>query len=334
MSEENNVQGESPAMPTPEIPMPSLEKFIFEPDEYTDAIVPRRLRPTDVAKFLIDKVKKETSLESWRQVEKAADFYDTTEVLAKYRGYLDRKENNDEDIMRSMVIDRIIGTLGNAEDRDFARQYYLYLIAKTDSIEEFQDLISLHDRLGLGSDSAELRKRVQAKLALLESKKEAGYQSRLEYLKFQETIPATLEAVEKAQAIKDNTLKMADRTKRLEDEIKMYVTTDYGYQDYLLPFAARRIRRETWAPSVSEQVVRNDKPPLKDDVVKALRNYLDHIEKENSIDKEDKESFKVRVLRAIRFFDGHLSDQEQGILREHRGKQVDILANEGFMIRS
>jgi hypothetical protein len=224
--------------------------------------------------------------------------------------------------------------LGNADDRDFARQYYLFLITKTDSIEGFQDLISLHERLGLGPESVELRKRIQAKLGLLESKKEADYQSRLEYLKFQETIPATLEAVEKAQAIKDNALKIADRQKRLEDEIKMYVTTDYGYQDYLLPFAARRIRRETWASSVTEQIVRNDKPPLKDDVVKALRKYLDHIEKENDIDNDDKESFKVRVLRAIRFFDGHLSDQEQGILREHRGKQVDILANEGFMIRS
>jgi hypothetical protein len=46
------------------------------------------------------------------------------------------------------------------------------------------------------------------------------------------------------------------------------------------------------------------------------------------------EAYRVRILRAIRFFDGHLSDNEQGVLREHRGKQVDILANEGFMIKS
>src|SRR5690348_6280189 len=85
MPEENNLTSEPAAVPVPEIPMPTLEKFIFEPDEFTDAIVPRRLKSTDVANFLLKKVKKDTSLESWRQVEKAADFYDTTEVPAKYR---------------------------------------------------------------------------------------------------------------------------------------------------------------------------------------------------------------------------------------------------------
>src|SRR6185369_6036607 len=109
MSEENTVPGDPPTgEQTPEIPMPSLEKFIFEPDEFTDAIVPRKLQAPEVAKFLVNKIKKETSLESWRQVEKAADFYDTTEVPAKYRAFLDRKENGVEDVLRSIVIDRVI----------------------------------------------------------------------------------------------------------------------------------------------------------------------------------------------------------------------------------
>lgn len=334
MPEENNLTSEPAAVPVPEIPMPTLEKFIFEPDEFTDAIVPRRLKSTDVANFLLKKVKKDTSLESWRQVEKAADFYDTTEVPSKYREFLDRKENTSEDVLRSIVIDRVIATLGNADDRDFARQYYLYLIGKIDTIEEFQDIILLHERLDLGSNSAELKKRIQTKLSSLEKYKEDDYEARLRYLKFQETIPSALEAVEKAQAVKDNAVKTVDRQKRLDIEITMYVTTEYGYQDYLLPFAARRIRRETWAANPSEQIVRNDAQPLKSDVVTALRRFLDHLEKDNGFDKEDKEAFRLRTLRAIRFFDGQLSDHEQGILREHRGKQVDVLANEGFMIKS
>jgi hypothetical protein len=336
MSEENTGGEKVPqGDPSPEAKsIPALEKFIFEPDEFSDAIVPRRLLATDVAKFLTTKIKKDLSLESWRQVEKAADFYDSTEVPEKYRTFLERKETASEDILRSIVIVRIIAMLGNADEREFARQYYLFLIPKTETLEQFQDLISLHERLGLGSNAGELRRRIQAKLAVLEARKEADYQSRLEYLKFQETIPATLDGVEKAQAIKDKTLKLADRQQRLDDEIRMYVTTEYGYQDYLLPFAARRIRRETWAASIADQTVRNDKAPMKDDVVRSLRKFLEAIEKRIGIEREDKQAYRIRILRAVRFFGGKLSENEEGFLRENRGRQVDVLANEGFMIKS
>lgn len=334
MSEENTEKENTP--PTEEAtdvpPMPELEEFIFKPDEFREEIVPRKLSAPDVAKFLSQKVDKTAKLQVFIQVEKAADFYDTTEIVEKYKQFLEKKESNSEEVRRSIVIARIIATLGNAADVDFAKQYYKYLTQKIDSVQDFEEIIKLHERLGLGTDSSALRQKLQAKLAALEPKKE-DYQTRLEYLKFQEEIEQKIRAAEQVQPVKDKVLRNADRKTRLEEEIKMYVTDDYGFIEFLERWSARRIRRETWAAQPAEQVKRTENNSLKEDVVKSLRAFLDKAGKLPDLDGEEKEAVKLRLLRAIQFFDGKLSAAETGILSHNKGKQVDILAHEGFMIK-
>jgi hypothetical protein len=335
MPEENIEEGGVPdpgSTPEP-ISIPSLEKFIFEPDEFTDKIVPRKLSPPDVAKFLIQRIDRDTKLEQFIQVEKAADFYDSTEIVDKYKTFLDRKESGPEGVRRSIVIARIIATLGTPEDIAFAKDYYTYLISKVDTLEEFEDLIELHERLGLGLDSGAIRKKIETKAESLKPKNDADYQGRLNYLKFQETTEQKMKRAEQVQQIKDKALRESDRTKRLQEEVRMYVLNEGGYIDHIPVFSARRLRRESWAAQPAEQFKRNDARPLKEDVVKSLRSFLDKLGSLPNITPENLEAFRLRLLRAIKYFDGKLSEDEQSILRSNHGRQVDILAHEGFLIQ-
>lgn len=334
MSEENTEQKNLPETESSSEPVsiPELEEFIFRPDEFNEEIVPRRLSAPEVAKFLLQKIDKNTKLEAFIQVEKVADFYDSTEIVEKYRQFLDKKESGSEEVQRSIVIARIIAILGNADDVEFAKNYYKYLIQKVDSITDFEQIILLHEALGLGSDSRELKQKIQTKLTALESKK-ADFTGELEYLKFQETIPPRLTSAEEVQPIKDKILRNADRKQRLEEEIKMYATTEYRFPEFLDKWSARRIRRETWAAQPAEQIKRTENKALKEDVVKVLRTFLEKADKLPNLDDAEKEAVKLRLLRAIKFFDGKLSVEEEGVLRYNKGKQVDILANEGFLIK-
>jgi len=334
MSEENTKQenGSETESASETVSIPELETFIFDPDEFREEIVPRKLSAPDVAKFLLQKINKDTKLEAFIQVEKVADFYDTTEIVEKYKQFLDKKESGSEEVRRSIVIDRIIAFLGNPADVQFAKEYYKYLIEKVDSIQDFQQIILLHETLGLGGDSGALKQKIQSKLASLEAKKDSSYQARLEYLKFQETIPQKLTSAEDVQPIKDKVLRNNERRQRLEEEIKMYVTNEYRYPEYLQKWSARRIRRETWAAQLAEQIKRNDEPLLKEDVVKSLRAFLDKLGELSALQKDAKEAAKVRLLRAVLFFNGKVSSDEREFLNSYKRKQVDILANEGFLL--
>lgn len=328
--QENTPENESSS----DVPsIPELDEFIFNPDEYTRSVVPRKLDSKEVAKYLIGKIDKDTKLNSFIQVKFVADFYDTYEVVKKFRQFLDGRESNPEEVRRSIVIDRIIALLGDTEDIDFARRYYRHLIQRANSEREFQDLILLHEDLGLGGNSIELKQKIQSRIASLEAKKDSDYNARLEYLNLQEQTLGNLIRAEKVQPIKEQIVANNDRQQRLEAEIKAYLTIEYGYLEFLQPWAARRIRKETWVVKPSEQARRVDEQPLKEDVVKAFRDFLGKLNDFSKLQTQEKESARLRALRAIKFFGGKLSEEEETFLELHKGTQADTLANEGFMIK-
>lgn len=315
------------------VSLPEMEKFIFNSDVFNREVVPRKLNAADVAKFLIEKINAETELKHWLQVEKAANFYDTTEVAEKFKTFLNKSEAGEDGVRRSIVIARIVGGVGKPEDAESAKQYYPHLVSKVETLPEYKDIILLHDVLRLGKKSEVLRTKIQSKMKPLEGRIDADEEAETEYYEFQNKVEKELERVEKAAPIKEQILQMSDRKKRLEEEIKMYLGVDYGFLEYLQPWAAARLRRETWAAEPSEQITRIVRPQLRADVAKALQESYGKLgEMPDLADDEDKEAAKVQVLRAIKFFEGKISEQEEIFLAQFKGKQADILANEGFLL--
>lgn len=329
MSEEN-IKENNPSAEQASIP--ELEKFIFRPDIFEAAVVPRKFSSEKVAEFLQEKVDANATLKNFIQIEKVAVFYETFEVVGKFRGFLNKKEADAEEVRRSTVITRIITVLGEKEDVNFARDYYKYLVERAESKVEFEDLILLYDAFGTSGDAAVLHQRIKAKCATLESKKESDDSARVLYLELAGTITNKLTRAEKAQLVKAKILDISDRKKRVEAEIKAYLTIEYGYTEYLETWAAMRLRRETWAAQPIEQIKRTDDSQLKDDVAKLLQDFLKKLKDVPDLDSEEKDFAKIRTLRAIKFFNGKISESEETFLKQYKNQQIDILANEGFML--
>jgi len=329
MSEENVQENNQSAE---KASIPELEKFIFRPDIFEAAIVPRKFSPEKVAEFLLEKVDADTTLKSFIQVEKVALFYETFEVVGKFKQFLKKNEAGPDDVRRSTVITRIISRLGEKEDVKFARDYYQYLVGRADSKAELEELILLYDSFGPGGDAAVLHQRIKTKLSALETKKETDESARVEYLELAGTITNKLIRAEKAQLVKAKILDISDRKSRVEAEIKAYLTIEYGYTEYLEGWAAARLRRETWAAQPSEQIKRTDNQPLKDDVAKLLQDFLKKLNDVPNLEPEEKDFARIRTLRAIKFFNGKISEAEESFLKQYKKEQIDVLANEGFMI--
>lgn len=315
---------------TPSIP--ELENFIFKRDEYRSEIVPRKLVPSEVAKFLLGKIEKDTKLYAALQTVKVVEFYDTHEVVGKFKQFLDKNEANAEDVRRSIAFTKIIARVGTGDDIEFAKQYFVYLVGRADSIQEFEDLVSLYESIGLGGNSTALRQRIETKLKTLEAKKQGDYQASLEYHKLSDISSYKLIRAEQANKQKDKILTIKDRNQRLDEEIKAYLAVQYGYIEFLQIWAAQRLRREAWSAKLDEQTTRPENPPLNEDVAKAFRRLLDQLDKLPNMTPEGKDSLRLRSLRAIRFFGGKVSEQEEEILGMYKNEQLDILANEGFML--
>ena len=84
--------------PSEPMSMPDLEKFIFKADSFTKGVVPRKLDPAEVAKFLLERIDEQTELKYWLQVEKAAAFYDTFEAAEKFKSFLNKNESGEDDV--------------------------------------------------------------------------------------------------------------------------------------------------------------------------------------------------------------------------------------------
>lgn len=331
MSEENLQENNPPVEKTS---IPELEKFIFHTDIFEANVVPRKFSPEKVAEFLQEKVKADATLKNFIQVERVAVFYETSEVAEKFKGFLNKSESNPEDVRRSTVIARIIARVGNKNDVNFAKEYYAHLVGRAQSKLEFEELILLYDAIGPEGDAAVLRKKIQAQAAILESRKESDDAARVQYLELVGTVINKLNKAEKAQAVKLKILGMSDRKKRVEAEIKAYLTIEYGFTEYLEKWAAARLRRETWGVQPNEQVRRQENSQLKSDVANLLNDFLGKLDGIKNLEAAEKEFAKIRLLRAIKFFDGKISDEEEKFLIQHKSQQMDILANEGFMIEN
>lgn len=332
MADENttagNGSGDSSEVPN----IPELDEYIFGDDEYKSGIVPRKLVPERVAKYLIGKIKKDHDLKVFLRTESVADFYDTFEVAETFKTYLTKGEGDEAGIRKSAAISRIIARCGGSANVAFADDYYKHLVQKADTFRSFEDLVLLHEALGRGSNSKEIRERIKAKLASLETKAKTDYKARLEHKNFQWPIEQKLMRAEKVEAIKQQILAINDRGKRIEEEIKAYLAVGYGYVEYLYPWAARRLRQESWGGSPAEQGQRNDEVPLRKDVADNLRRFSENPTLSPDGKPGGDESLKLRVLRAIKFFDGEVTEKDARFLEENKNQQSDLLANEGFML--
>lgn len=305
-----------------------LEVFVFHPDKYRADKVPRRLQASDVAQFMAARLNASTELRPLQQAEKVITFYDVQEVVPQLQEMM-QKISGSASVQRSLVVDRTIARIGTARDVQFAGQQYARLIPQVSSLQELEDALGLYSALGNTVNAAPMQQQITARLSAVRGRAEADHEAHIEYSKLEEFNNIKFARAQKANAAKQQITSEPNRQKRIHNEISIYLSLgNYGYSEFLQPWAADRLRRETWGQQPEQQEVRSENPALRKELAQIFHQASATLEQTPKILKENIPSLRVRCLRAVDFFGGHLSAQEITYVRQHAGMQADVLSNE------
>jgi hypothetical protein len=105
----------------------------------------------------------------------------------------------------------------------------------------------------------------------------------------------------------------------------MYLGIQYGYLEYLQPWGARRLRREVWGDQPDQQIRRLDDAGRRAELVEIFRRTMGNLGVRERLEPEEQQHATIRCLRAVQFFGGDLSPEEQRLLKEEGSDQVDVL---------
>jgi hypothetical protein len=312
------------------LPLPpgwsQLEEFIFHPDPYHQESVPRGLVRDSTAKFIEARVIPSTPRGPLLQTEKVVDFYDLQEVCPHLRGLLEKNEKTSDGVIRSAVILRTLALVCLPPDLAFAADFAKQLVGRSSSLPEFQELIGLDDALADGSDFSLLKSRMDLRFRDLDNRRQNDYQAQLEYANLQDTMNVKLNRCQRAAEQKARIIAIPDRSARIKEEIKAYLSIGYGYLEFLSGWSSRRLRRETWGEQPAQQMERAEKRELRQDVVKAFRSTMSSLAPSPGVPKENLDSLRVRCLRAIEYFGGPVSNTELQFVEKNAGLQLDPLS--------
>lgn len=304
-----------------------LESYVLNPDAFHGDAIPKRLQRDVVAGFVVERVGRDTGFKSLVRVDKLVTFYDLQEVCGHLSSLLPPSPAPTE-VAKAAVIGRTIAATCRPAEVQRVARYSALLIANAQSSSEIAELLELQDRLGLGADSRVLEARINQLRATAAAQAQTNYQARLETARLDEMRSLRLDRVRRANEIKAQILAMGDRQKRIGEEIKMYLTLEYGYLEYLTQWAAARLRRETWGNNPADQVVRNEDAGRRAEIAKIFQTVAANLDRLPDVDPENRPSLRVRCLRAVEYFGGPLSVEEQTWIPKNAGRQVDVLSND------
>jgi hypothetical protein len=302
----------------------ALDRFIFDYDPYTGERVPRNLPVAEVVRFIQSRVNAATELRPLLQVEKVADFYDLHEAAEHLKGFVTALEG--PDLRRAIVAARTIARVGSPADLAGVSRYFTELASRANSTAEIDELLWLYD--AVGGDAAPLRAGIQKRMDELDAARRQNHRAELEFRTLEELRDLRLSRAEKAAGVKDSIRRIADRGARIEREIRIYLTLEPAFPEYLRPWSARRLRRETWAPQPEQQTLRAENPALRAELAEAFRRAEAALAAAPNLSEGNRDSLRVRCLRAVLFFGGSISREEQAFVSRKAGQQFDILSPE------
>ena len=96
-----------------------------------------------------------------------------------------------------------------------------------------------------------------------------------------------------------------------------------------MPWAAARLRRETWGDSPADQMVRGEDAGRRAEVAKMFQTFAANLDRMPDVDPENRPALRVRCLRAVEYFGGLLAGGgAPGIPRKTRHQDVLFFFND------
>jgi hypothetical protein len=204
--------------------------------------------------------------------------------------------------------------------------YAQTLISRAKRSAEMAEVLELEDRLGPGLDLTTFADRLVQLRGRAAS--DPDPQAKFEIIPLDRMYSQSLPRLQKANEIKAQILRSPDRAYRLNQLVKIYLGLDYGYAEYLTPWAIARLKRETWGAQPTDQATRKENPRLRAEVAEIFVTTAANVRTLPGVDAADHDSLRVTCLRAAHFFGYALSADDHVFIMKHATGQVDMLSKD------
>ncbi|MGD0667451.1 MAG: hypothetical protein ABSB23_07810 [Bryobacteraceae bacterium] len=280
-----------------------LESYILG-GQYGNPAVPRNLDPQFVDQFIRTRVDRRTSPSAFRRSRRAADWYDLRSLADHFEKMLDRNERSEKSYDQSLAAVALVGTVGNDEQARRAVAYWAYLVGNPLAVERFDLLVETFAELAPLADAGPLVQRLKAQMQTVKPGSD-------DYERLDQELNNNLPRAQDEARLERDIAASPDpavRTKRLA---QVYAGWDEAESMELTWWSARWLRRMARAGQAQT-------------VIAALRAVLADVQAAK-LPPDQEGPYRTRILRAVRFLGGALSDTERRFLERSASKQWDVL---------
>ncbi|MCI0364861.1 MAG: hypothetical protein L0Y44_02365 [Phycisphaerales bacterium] len=325
-------------------PAERLENYLTNADMATIWYPPQNLEPADLVRILSLRVRESAPDELLKRMQHIVQFYDLYEAAEYLKSFLKRREVNQVDWNRSALCTATLARVGRGPDRDFARDYYRYMLQNSNSYDRLNPLLEPLEALGPDEPVDGLRDAAKRRLAALTPERDKVWASGQEARKLESLIQNDVKRIQDFNVLKGRATGLPDRAARVQTYAKIYVGLDApggGTTPYLCDWAELMLRREAhWPTRRPDSKAKLPVPPVEEQLqsrklaADTLVAVLPEVDR-SGIDDEWKTFHRIRCLNAIVFFGGSLTDQQNSELRSDAAQeQIHPLKPDGRPART
>lgn len=293
----------------PETSEQKLQAYIFG-GKYGSIKIPTNVDPLEAERFIRQRLDRTKSVDAFERSRRLIDYYDLRSLLEYLQSMLKREEHTSKEFRQSIQLLMILAEVGDVKQRQFANDYFQYLVMHSVATESYAELVAALDDVGGDREIKMLAGRMTASEQHLKSRPSSDEAADDEYQRIDDLINDTLPRVTADKQLRDRVMTIPDPTMRAEQLCRIYMGWGDNDTVELTWWSARELRHESRANSQRT-------------IVDQLRKVLAEIEK-SDLPSEEKNAYKLRGVRAIRFFGGELSAEESKLMHEGSG-QIDVL---------
>jgi hypothetical protein len=306
-------------------PIEKLETYVLRPGAFDALHIPRDLDRGSVAQFITKRIVPPLSIKSLKRLENVVTFYDLQEVCGYLQGLLSNPSAQFGTAEYAVIARTIAANCPPPAPQQMA-SFAQTLVSRAKTPAEMTELLDLQDRIGPGFDLTPLASRLVQLRALAAS--DPDPQAKFQIIPLDQMYSQSLPRIQKANEIKARILASSDRQYRLLQSVRIYLGLEYGYAEYLTPWAIARLKRETWGAQPADQANRKENPGLRAEVAKVFVTTAATVGTLPGVDPADHDSLRVTCLRAADFFGHSLSEEDRAFIAEHAAGQIDMLSND------
>jgi len=283
-----------------------LNDYIFG-GQYGRPTVPRDLDPQIVDQFIRTRVDRRAPPSAFERSRRAADWYDLQSLATHFQRLFDHSEKGERSYDQSLGVVALVATVGNIEQTRQASEYWAYLVHHPLALERFNVLVEALECFGPYGNPQPLEERLTGRLRGLQKGSD-------EYERVDQELNNNLPRVLDEARLEREILAAPDAAERMKRLASVYAGWDEVESLELTWWSARWLRRVSRAGESQA-------------VTSALRSVLAEVDGAK-LPAEERAPYRTRILRAIRFLGGTISDTERRFLERSAARQWDVLDHE------